>query len=400
MKKALFVFVIFVMALGIAFAQGGRVVTIYFHNGSIVKGVISKLPNEERFKLQLPNNSFILFVSSEVKDILYEDGTRPGGAARPSQFQSGPQQQPYQQQPAYQQQQPGRAYVQPQPQPRQEVYPRQGAGQAPLQNRVARTEPPVEEEIVEEEEAFDEEDYLSDEGDFSGGEEDFLAEEDEGKALRPGSRGAVDPRQTVAPRAAVADFVPGYHGMVDFGYTFGLDSLHAFNRMELTLTQGYQFSPSLFAGLGFGVHLYTDSVMLGRIVPIKEVQTEVQSKLSYAFPVFVDVRYNLMRDRRILPFVNLKLGYSIGILTYSTEVLDESGQMLKRTETMGEGLGFFAAPSVGVKFMLGRSLAFSLGAGYSMQVYRSDRFKDVTYTSIIKKTDTMGGLTLRAGLEF
>ncbi|MDR2118040.1 MAG: hypothetical protein LBP25_00685 [Tannerellaceae bacterium] len=373
MKKVLFVFVICTMALQFAFAQGGRVVTIYFHNGSIVKGIISKLPNEERFKIQTPNNSVILFVSSEVRDILYEDGTRPGAGNRtPSQSQ--PQ---YQSRPP----QPRQEYV-----PESRPYGNRNMQQQPQNARNVQPEP-LEEEV--DEEIIDEEEYDEDIYD----EEYALEEEIPEKSAQKAA-----PARKPAP---ASDFVPGYHGIVEFGYTLGMgDSLKASNRMELTVTQGYRFSPAFYAGLGFGVHLYSDSILLGRVVDINKVKTEVNSSLSYAFPVFVDIRYSFMPEKKIVPFINVKLGYSIGLLTYKTTVLGDDGRELKRTETMAEGLGLFAAPSAGVKFMLGRSMAFSLGVGYSMQVYRDDRWANVKHESIVKKTDTMGGLTFRAGLEF
>ena len=382
MKKVLFVFMIFAMTLQYSFAQGGRVVIIYFHNGSVVRGTLSKLPNEERFRIQTPNNSVILFVSSEVRDILYEDGTRPGATAnRPPQYQSRqPQPQPQYQ---YQYQQP------PRPQPQQQYQPQPQQQYQPRQNNVVRVDP-AEEEIIEEE-VYDD-GYIGDEYAM---DDDLIPDEENGRStLRS------NPEATRMPASfATPDFVGGYHGMADFGYTYAMgDSISS--RMELTLTQGYQFSPSFFVGLGFGVHLYSDSVRLGRISTIKDVKEQVESNLIYSFPVFVDVRYNILQNRKILPYIDFRLGYSIGLLqTYSERLDPDSGQQLKRTETSGEGLGFLAVPSLGVKFMLGRSLAFNLSAGYSMQVYRDDKF-NTDKTSIIRTTDTMGGITFRAGLEF
>jgi hypothetical protein len=208
-------------------------------------------------------------------------------------------------------------------------------------------------------------------------------------------------RQTVKNKDAAnaelnVDFVPGYHGIIDFGYTLGMgDSLHSFSRMEFTITQGYQFSPSLFVGLGTGVHLYSDSVRLRKIVNGEEVNN---CYLSYVFPVFADIRYNFSNGN-IKPFIALKAGYSVGLSKTESETQTETGRS-KKTEYKAESLGFYVAPSIGVKFMIGRSMAFSLGAGYSMQMYGSETFKPDNNNIKLKTTDIMGGVTLKAGLEF
>ncbi|MDR1259255.1 MAG: hypothetical protein LBK65_08280 [Tannerellaceae bacterium] len=375
MKKILFIFIVLAMALQVAFAQRGRIVTIYFHNGSVVKGELSKLPNEEKFRLQTANGSVFLFTSQEVKDVRYEDGTRPGAGNRQQYQQQPPQQQyPQQQQtypPSYQQNQGN--------QPQQLNRQQQQSGVQSQNSRVIRVDP--EEELIEED-VYDDEYY--DDYDYA------LDEDMEETPVRT-------PRQAVRDNAEPnAGFVPGYHGIIDFGYTFGMgDSIHAFSRMEFTITQGYQFSPSLFVGVGTGVHLYSDSVRLNKIVDGMEVPN---CYLSYVFPVFVDIRYNFSNGK-IKPFAALKAGYSIGLSKTESETQTEAGRS-KKTEYKAESLGFYVAPSIGVKFMIGRSMAFSLGAGYSMQMYGSETFKPDNNNVILKKADVMGGVTLKAGLEF
>ncbi|MDR1918262.1 MAG: hypothetical protein LBQ65_01290 [Tannerellaceae bacterium] len=352
------------MALQVAFAQGGRVVTIYFHNGSVIKGEISKLPNEERFKIQTPNGSVFLFTSSEVRDILYDDGTRPGGnRGYAPQGTTPPGNQAYNQAP------PQQSYQQPYQQNR--VSP--PAAAPSRNNQVVRVEP---EEEVYEEDVYD---------------DSYELAEDDSQTPSPAA--------TQAPKTAdLTGFVPGYHGFVDFGYTLGMgDSIHAFNRMELTITQGYQFTPALYVGFGTGVHLYADSVPVSKIVN----GDVLVSSLSYAFPVFVDFRYNFSNGK-IRPFAALKGGYSIGLFKSYSEKLDEStGQTLKRTETSAEALGFYVSPSVGAKFMLGRYLAFNLALGYSMQ-FKTDKTTEERdgNTLSITKMEPLGGVTLKAGLEF
>jgi hypothetical protein len=394
MKKALFIFMIFAMTLQIAFAQRGRIVTVYLHNGSVLKGEISKLPNEERFKIQTPNGSVILFTSNAVRDILYEDGTRPGGAGNQPQVQpqGANRGYPLQNQPYPPQNQPNQAFRPNQPDPNQP------AGAQSQNNRPLRAEPEPEEELMEEEAYDDDEFYDDSELDM---DMDLGLDMDLGEETKKPSK---TPAQA-APAYAThpSDFVPGYHGFIDFGYVIGMgDSLHTFNRIEATITQGYQFTPAIFAGLGAGAHLYSDSVPLRRVVNNKELS----SALSYVFPLFVDFRYNFSTGR-IRPFAGLKTGYGIGLLkTVSTEIKEEGGSV-NRIEYKAEALGLYLAPSVGVKFMIGRSLAFNLSAGYSVQFYSDNFYKKeadgstpVVPAVIVKQTANMGGLSLRAGLEF
>ncbi|MDR1644308.1 MAG: hypothetical protein LBS05_00565 [Tannerellaceae bacterium] len=383
MKKALFILILFTLTIPVAIAQRGRTVIVYFHNGSIVKGEITKQPNDGRYRVQTPNGSIFLFTSQDVKDVRYEDGVRPGGSNNLSQQPYQSQQQQYQ--PQQQQYQPQQQQYQPQQQ--QQYQPQ------PQQQRQAQAQPqntlPAEEEPAEEEWYADAD--LTDEGFYD--DEANLAFDDTEQAA---SRQPQAKAPAATPRNP-ADFVPGYHGFVDFGYTIGMgDSAHAFNRMEATITQGYQFTPTLFAGIGTGVHLYSDSIPLRKVVN----QQLVTSSLSYAFPVFVDLRYTFS-DGIIRPFAALKAGYSLGLSkTFTISTNEETGQQTKRTEYKAENLGFYVAPTVGVKLMIGRALALNVGVGYSLQCFNDKTLKPNTTNVIVNKMDYMGGVTLKAGLEF
>jgi hypothetical protein len=416
MKRALFILVIFITTLQIGFAQGGRVVTVYFHNGSIIKGEISKLPNEERFRIKTPNGSIVLFTSSEVKDVLYEDGTRPGANASTQRY-AQQQPQPRQPQPQYQTVSPRVSQLMHQPtQPAQPAQPQAPAGKEAAQQSQShpdnRQTPPAEVQSrwQSEEEAASEEEY----GEFD--DEEYIDEEsddvpvDDKKAV---SDKAPAPAPAPSQSAVAMGFMPGYHGYIDFGHTMGMgDSIHAFNRMELSITQGYQFTPSLFAGLGAGVHLYSDSVPLNRIDADGIVS---HPTFSYIFPVFVDLRYslNLPKMQRVKPFAALKAGYGIGLVrTFSTSK-NEANEEISKTLYEAQPLGFYVAPAIGVKYMITRSIAINAGVGYSMQFYDDESIKtvepggepDPTPTTeaggtVIKKMDFLGGLTMKVGLEF
>ncbi|MDR1356125.1 MAG: hypothetical protein LBJ58_00465 [Tannerellaceae bacterium] len=370
MKKALFIFIMFAMTLQIAFAQRGRMVIIYFHSGSVIKGELSKVPNEEKFRLQTPDGGIVLFTSQEVRDVLYEDGTRPG-ANQPQYRQQQPQQQQPQQQ--YQQRPPQQQYQQQQ---------QQQQGVRPQNNGATRVDPKAEEEEIYD----DEEEYYDDDEYYDDSETEYI---DETPAR---SRQA---KKEAAPEAPDLSFRPGYHGFVDFGYTIGLgDSTNAFSRMEFTITQGYQLTSALFVGIGTGAHLYSDSVKLNKIVDGKQVDN---CYLSYVFPVFVDVRYNFSNGT-IRPFGAIKAGYSLGLSKTSSETLKD-GVTSRRTEYKAETLGFYIAPSVGAKFQMG-PIALNIGVGYTMQTCNSETFKANDTNVKISKMNIMGGVTLKAGLEF
>lgn len=150
---------------------------------------------------------------------------------------------------------------------------------------------------------------------------------------------------------ASASDITGYRGFVDFGFTKGLGDSGA-DRFELTTSHGYQFTPYFFTGAGIGIHYYMDMWWNGDNVPF--------------IPLFIDLRGNLMQGS-IVPFIGLKGGYSL--------VVDDGLY----------GGGLYAAPSVGVKYMLSETLALNLSLGYS---YQQD------------EGDNISGISIKIGAEF
>lgn len=155
----------------------------------------------------------------------------------------------------------------------------------------------------------------------------------------------------------------GYGGFVDFGYTFGMGT-NGMSSMEATTSHGYQFSDKLFLGAGAGAHLYSEGV--DNIIII---------------PVFVDARYNISSGK-IIPFVGLKAGYSIGL----TDAI-----------TAGSTSGLYVAPTVGVKYRMTRRMALNLTLGYTAQ------YVDYQYSvgaKIFDRDGNIGGFSIKFGLEF
>jgi hypothetical protein len=139
-----------------------------------------------------------------------------------------------------------------------------------------------------------------------------------------------------------------YRGFVDIGYTIGIRTDINCGRLELTTSQGYQFNPYLFLGLGVGAHYFIGPE-------------------SYAMPIFADIRANFSRGK-VIPFSGLKIGY-----------------------VAGERNGLYLNSFVGGKFMITSKFAFNLSFGYTYQ-YAEDwsNFDD----------EDISGLSIKLGIEF
>ena len=142
-----------------------------------------------------------------------------------------------------------------------------------------------------------------------------------------------------APKKTVKqDVNVRYRGFVDLGYTVGVGAVSNSDRVELTTTHGVQILPELFVGAGVGINFYHSS------------------DGAIAIPFFVDVRSDILRSN-ITPYVDLKLGYSVGNVD-----------------------GLYITPSVGCKIN-----RFDFSLGYVAQRY-------VGFN--------VGGLSLKVGVHF
>ena len=87
----------------------------------------------------------------------------------------------------------------------------------------------------------------------------------------------------------------GYRGFVDDGYTFGVGKWKNTDRLEMTMSHGYQVVPWFYVGLGVGIHYWTDEDMdFGNI------------------PLFADFRADFL-ESSVTPFLDLKIGYAFGL---------------------------------------------------------------------------------------
>lgn len=134
----------------------------------------------------------------------------------------------------------------------------------------------------------------------------------------------------------------GYKGFVDLGYTLGVGDW-GMDRLEVSTSHGYLFSPYFYAGVGIGVHYYFDSE-------------------ECTLPIFAHVRSNLLNNRNS-PYIDFRIGYT-------------------PTET---AQGLYMAPSVGYKIG-----SFNVSLGYVMQ--KVSIYDDWS--------ENCGGFSIKVGFEF
>ena len=102
----------------------------------------------------------------------------------------------------------------------------------------------------------------------------------------------------------------GYKAFYEAGYVFTLDDNNCYitnlcgnppgcNRLSLTTSQGYQFNNFFYLGAGAGM----------------EVNTYRKSKgeeAGVSVPIFADLRFNILNDKKVLPFVVVRAGGCVG----------------------------------------------------------------------------------------
>lgn len=126
----------------------------------------------------------------------------------------------------------------------------------------------------------------------------------------------------------------GYRGFIDFGYNIGTMTYDDANRIELSMSHGYQFKFPLFIGLGVGYNGYTDE------------------HFPEAMTTFADARYTAdwLQFGRFAPFVGMKFGIE---WLFSPEIWAE----------------FYTQPSLGLKYNFNEKIAAHFSIGYSSTVH-------------------------------
>ena len=117
-------------------------------------------------------------------------------------------------------------------------------------------------------------------------------------------------------------------------------------------SHGYQFNPYIFLGGGVAYHSYSLDDFFGK----------------YSIPIFTNFRVN-MNDKKISPFFDAKLGYSVG--NYE---------------------GAYVSPTFGVRFGLKQDVGLNVSIGYAIQGYE--------YIDYYVEKSYIHSLTLSVGVDF
>ncbi|MDR0537193.1 MAG: hypothetical protein LBH04_03980 [Tannerellaceae bacterium] len=404
MKKIAYIFLLLSLVMQVALAQKNRPVVVSFLNGKVMKGLVTKLP-DSRLRLQAPNGTVTLFSPKEVRRITYEDGTfvplnnipyyqqqnrqaaRPQQGGQQGQLQAQNRQgtRPQQGQPNQQNRQGAR--------PQQGQSNRQGASpqqrQPNQQNRQGAT--PQQRRPNQQNQQTNRTQPKTSQTENN---ETLLDEEDTDILLTPVDK-KLPPANKVDTVAAKEEFRSHSKFFLDAGYTIGMgDGYNNYGRIELSLGYGMQITPKFAIGIGAGLHLYGDSVYLAYRSDTLATSHFDSISTKMVIPIFIDANYEFTEGGSVTPYFGFRLGYGLGIVT-TTSYFKKGNDNWKRDETSPTGLGFYISPSLGAKFAIGTSARMNLSIGYTMQM----RSYLIT-TKALSKSGSMGGVTIRAGLEF
>ena len=161
-------------------------------------------------------------------------------------------------------------------------------------------------------------------------------------------------REASPRRFAGKGLTAGYKGYVDFGYTLGAGS-YALDRCAVSIVNGVQFNPYLYAGVGVGLIYYTKNYEIG-------------------IPVFANVRGYFVKGN-VAPFLDLRVGY----------------------RPLVDATGYYLSPSFGCRFGLAERVGLNLSVGYEMQeatLYFNKYDISRYYSTFI------GGISFKLALDF
>lgn len=128
--------------------------------------------------------------------------------------------------------------------------------------------------------------------------------------------------------ALATDFEPGYKGLVETGYDFGVS--WSPNQFKINVINSYQFIPILITGIGLGTRISYSNVI---------------DRFGFSFPLFVDLRAVIL-EGRFTPYVATGLGTSFN--------------------SKFKSLGFFANPGLGVRYWLNDRMGLNFGLNYEV----------------------------------
>ena len=167
----------------------------------------------------------------------------------------------------------------------------------------------------------------------------------------------------------------GYRGFFDLEFYKSIDA-QSRNHFGFSTAHGYQLMPYLFVGAGAGM----------KISHKQHFKDNFGQKADfYMFPVFADVRLDLLKNR-YSPYLDLRVGYTLGNKAY----------------------GIMFNPSIGCRIGLTDKLAMNASLGYSMQstdivvrTYGENAIKHLDYKPTVNfQNNPYHCLSFKLGIEF
>ena len=169
-----------------------------------------------------------------------------------------------------------------------------------------------------------------------------------------------------------------YKGFLDASYTKGVGPRQA-DFIEVTTTQGFQFTPWFYMGAGIGVQ----TIMTNRNdnydpwqYPGDWDSNKGSSRTGWMLPLYSDFRFNIGPRNDTSFFIDLRVGASFLL---SDDYLEIGDGFLNSDQT------FYFKPSIGMRIPLNDSGSQAVNIGLSYQLMTQDYwylpYSDVTLSS-------------------
>lgn len=131
----------------------------------------------------------------------------------------------------------------------------------------------------------------------------------------------------------------GLKTFVDIGYQWGIDdnddcepfcfwTPFDLDKIQASASIGKQFNNFVFFGVGLGCDVFFGN-----------------NKVRFGVPIYGDLRINMLNDKRVMPFIDLRLGYSFGQID-----------------------GVYMCGQIGVRYRLTHKYAISLAYQYDLSI--------------------------------
>lgn len=133
----------------------------------------------------------------------------------------------------------------------------------------------------------------------------------------------------------------------------------------LSTSHGCQITPFLFAGLGVGAYLPVAKGELNESSYGDDTTDGVFNALY--IPIFADVRWDILLQKKVSPYIGVKAGYQVGV-DLSGEFYGDRCCFVSKPQS-----GFYFEPSIGVRFRTGSSRGINLGFSYNTNMRQSVR---------------------------